>query len=179
MLIYYILSICQWQYTNSKLYVKNVCFAGFHIDTSIGTAVQVLQPYPYLHTSVFSTNFLPRPGQPFILDFILWIVLWSLLVYILPWCCACISCKSNKLTILYSFTFKQKSQWIICTINFFLCIQFTKHTYIHLLVKFIKNVDILWECDSQSERRIFYIQALRCWGAIIDVTNRKIPCFKQ
>ena len=77
------------QYTSSKLCKKNVCFAGFmndiyslffnvtnnnfsfQIDTSIGIAVQVLQPYHYIHTSVFSTNFLPRPGPPFLLDFLL------------------------------------------------------------------------------------------------------------
>ena len=84
----------------------------FQIYTSIGIVVQVLQPYPYLHASVFSTNFLP----------------WSLIVYILPWCCACISCKTNKRTILYyCFTFKQKSQWIICTINF-LCVYNLQNT---------------------------------------------------
>ena len=69
-------------------YIKNVCFAGFmndiyslffnvtnnnysfQIDSSIGIAMQVLQHYPYLHTSVFSTNFLPRPGPPFLPDFL-------------------------------------------------------------------------------------------------------------
>ena len=89
MFIYYISSVCQRQYTSSKLCKKNVCFAGFmndiyslffnvtnnnfsfQIDTSIGIAVQVLQPYHYIHTSVFSTNFLPRPGPPFLLDFLL------------------------------------------------------------------------------------------------------------
>ena len=87
MFIYYISSVCQRQYTSSKLY-KNVCFAGFmndiyslffnvtnnnysfQIDSSIGIAMQVLQHYPYLHTSVFSTNFLPRPGPPFLPDFL-------------------------------------------------------------------------------------------------------------
>ena len=43
--------------------------SSFHIDTSIGTAVQVLQPYPYLHTSVLSTNFLRRPGLPFLISY--------------------------------------------------------------------------------------------------------------
>ena len=89
MFIYYISSVCQRQYTSLKLYKKNVCFAGFmndiyilffnmtnnnfsfQIDTSIGIAVQVLQPYHYIHTSVLSTNFLPRPGPPFLLDFLL------------------------------------------------------------------------------------------------------------
>ena len=89
MFIYYISSVCQRQYTSSKLCKKNVCFAGFmndiyslffnvtnnnflfQIDTSIGIAVQVLQPYHYMYTSVFSTNFLPRPGPPFLLDFLL------------------------------------------------------------------------------------------------------------
>ena len=89
MFIYYISSVCKRQYTSSKLCKKNVCFAGFmndiyslifnvtnnsfsfQIDTSIGIAVQVLQPYHYKHTSVFSTNFLPRPGPPFLLDFLL------------------------------------------------------------------------------------------------------------
>ena len=89
MFIYYISSVSQRQYTSSKLCKKNVCFAGFmndiyslffnvtnnnfsfQIDTSIGIAVQVLQPCHYIHTSVFSTNFLSRPGPPFLLDFLL------------------------------------------------------------------------------------------------------------
>ena len=73
MFIYYISSVCQRQYTSSKLCKKNVCFAGFmndiyslffnvtnnnflfQIDTSIGIAVQVLHPI-----TIYIPQFFPQ-----------------------------------------------------------------------------------------------------------------------
>ena len=115
--MYYISSVCQWQYTSSILYKKKFVVLvlwmifivylyfnltnqnfSFQIDNSIGIAVQVLQHYPYLHTSFFPQIFWCDLGHLSFLISYYECFSWSLIVYILPWCCAYISCKTNKLT---------------------------------------------------------------------------------
>ena len=93
--------------------------------------------------------------------------LWSLIVYILPWCCACISCETNKLTTLYyCLTSEQEPQRIICTINF-------------LCVSNLHNTSTCIYRQSSLNMLTYFVSVTANQSIQYMLTNRKIPYFKQ
>ena len=179
--IYYISSVCQRQYTSSKLCKKNVCFAGFMNDiyslffnvTNNNFSFQMASPCRFCSPiTIYIPQFFSQISYHDLgpLSFLIscyeffW---WSLIVYILPWCCACISCETNKLTTLYyCLTSEQEPQRIICTINF-------------LCVSNLHNTSTCIYRQSSLNMLTYFVSVTANQSIQYMLTNRKIPYFKQ